>query len=245
MVTELTQIVLRSFIALVTLLIFARLIGKQQISQLNFFDYITGITVGSIAASLSTDLSARPLSLWAGLLSWMAIILFLDFVIMKNRKLHKILDGEPTVVIQNGKILEQNLGKLQLPVDTLVSQLRSKDIFDLNQVEFALLESDGKLAVLKKSQYQPVTPNDLQLSTEYQGVPTELIIEGKVIYGNLDQINKDITWLQQELNKQGINNMEQVFYATLSSNGQLFVDKYGDDLFSGTVTDVSDYPGPG
>lgn len=242
--SELTQILVRSAIALTTLFIFARMMGKQQISQLTFFDYVTGITVGSIAASLSTDLSLRPITLWAGLLSWMVFALLLEFVVVKNRRLHKILDGEATVIIQNGKILEHNLGKVQLPVDTLMGELRAKDIFDLEEVEFALMETDGKLSVLKKSQYLPVTAKDLNLQTSYKGLATELIIEGKIIYQNLTQVGKDLTWLQQELKKQGIKDVTKVFYAVLGTNGRIFVDTYQDQLPEAETTDVSDYPGP-
>ncbi len=242
--TELLQIVIRSIIAVLTLHVFARMVGKQQIGQLTFFDYISGITVGSIAADLATNLDDRPLALWSGLLTWMLLIIAFQYLSLKNRQLHKLLDGEPVVVVQNGKILERNLALTKLPVDTLMSELRAKGIFDLSELEFALLETDGQLSVLKKSQYMPVTPHDLQLNTEYKGLSTELIVDGVVIYQNLSDVSKDYTWLMQELNKQGISKVEEVFYAALSPAGTLFVDKYQDDLAKPQQTDVSDYPGP-
>lgn len=242
--TELLHIVIRSIIAVLTLHIFARMVGKQQIGQLSFFDYISGITVGSIAADLATNLDDRPLALWAGLITWMLLIIGFQYLSLQNRQLHKLLDGEPVVVVQNGKILERNLALTRLPVDTLMSELRAKGIFDLNELEFALLETDGRLSVLKKSQYLPVTPHDLQLATEYKGLGTELIVDGKIIYQNLSEVGKDYTWLRQELNNQGIAKVEDVFYAVLSPAGTLFVDKYQDDLTKPQLTDVSDYPGP-
>ena len=128
--------------------------------------------------------------------------------------------------------------KLIYHVDDLMMQLRDKNVFNIADVEFAISEPNGKLSVLLKSQKRPVTPHDLQLSTTYEGVPSEMISDGIVIMQNLKQNNLTEEWLYGELEKQGINSVKEVFYASLDSNGHLYIDKKQDDL--GNITDITD-----
>ncbi|HEX3011583.1 MAG TPA: YetF domain-containing protein, partial [Syntrophomonadaceae bacterium] len=127
-------VVARSIIAFFTLLIFARTLGRQQISQLTFFDYVLGITIGSIAASLSVDLSSRAWPHWVGLLTWAAAVLLLQWISLKSREASKYLVSEPTVVIMDGLILEDALRSIRYTMTDILEQLRDKGIFDLNQV---------------------------------------------------------------------------------------------------------------
>ena len=142
-------VAVRGIIAFFTLLIFARVLGKQQISQLTFFEYILGITIGSTASELTTDLTSRAWPHWIGLLTWTVAVLALQAVTIKSRYLSKLIDGEPAIVIQDGKILEKAMKKLRYRVDDLYEQLRQKDIFDIMQVKYAILEKDGRISVLK------------------------------------------------------------------------------------------------
>ena len=232
----------RGLIGFFTLLIFARVLGKQQISQLTFFDYVLGITVGSIASSLTTDLTSSAWPHWVGLLTWIFAVLILQIVTLKWRYASKYIDGEPTVVIMNGKIMEAAMSKLRYRFDDLSEQLRIKGVFDLTEVEFAILEKSGQISVLKKSQYQPVTPNDMNICTEYKGISTEIIYDGIVIDENLKQLNVTRKWLEKELKKMKIGGPEDVFLATLDTNGKLYVDKYKDKMKN--VTDIGDNKGP-
>jgi len=225
-----------------TLLILVRALGKQQISQLTFFEYVLGITIGSTASSLTTDLTSSALPHWAGLVTWVGFAFALELISLKWRKASKYLLGEPTVVIMNGMIMEDAMRKIRYRVSDLLEQLRGQNIFDIKQVEFAVLESNGMLSVLKKSQHQPATLKDLNISTDYVGLETELIYDGVVIDQNLKQVNLDRVWLQQELRKQGIHDASEVLLASLDTQGELYVDKYQDHLTK--LTDVSDYYGP-
>lgn len=232
----------RSVIAFVTLFLFARILGKQQITQLTFFEYATGITIGSIAAELSVNLSAKGLVHWIGLATWTGCTLLLQWMATRNRQFAKIVEGEPVVVIQNGKIFYKNLRLLRFTIDDLVLQLRQKDVFDLSEVEFAILENNGTLSVLKKSQHQPVTPKDLDLPTAYKGISTELIVDGEVIEQNLKQVQLDREWLLDQLRARGIASPDAVVYASLSTQGELYVSLYRDEP-AGAIVDVSDYRG--
>lgn len=236
---EAAVVFVRGIISFITLLIFARILGKQQVSQLTFFDYILGITIGSIAASLTTDLSSRAWPHWVGLATWSGAVWVVQWITMRSRAAAKYLNGEPVVLIMNGQIMEDNLAKMRYTVDELLLQLRQHDIFDLGTVEFVVLETTGKISVLKKSQYAPVTPHDLNIPTKYQGVSTELIYDGIVIEENLQRVNLDRPWLESRLRSLNIKGPGEVFLALLDTQGQLYVDRYQDHLK--TMTDLSDF----
>lgn len=211
-------------------------------SQLTFFDYVLGITIGSVAATLTTDLTSRAWLHWVGLATWFVVVALLQLITLKSRPLAKAIDGEPVVVIMNGRIMENVMRKARFRTTDLLEQLRKKNVFDLSEVEFAVLEIDGQVSVLKKSQHLPVTPHDLKIPTVYKGMSAELIFDGKIVEQNLEQLNLDRSWLEKELKKQGINHPSEVFLALLNTQGNLFIDKYQDDVAK--TIDISDYPGP-
>jgi uncharacterized membrane protein YcaP (DUF421 family) len=235
---EALVVFVRGLISFATLLIFARFLGKQQISQLTFFDYVLGITIGSTASSLTTDLDSKAWPHWIGLITWTGAVILTQLISIKWRSAHKYLNGEPTVVIMNGKIMENSMKKMRYTADDLMQQLRLAGEFDISKVEFAVLETNGQLSVLKKTQYQPVTPHDLKLSTNYQGISTELIYDGIIIDQNLQQVNLDRKWLYAELKKHGIKSTSEVFMAVLDSTGNLYIDTYKDHI--STPSDIND-----
>jgi|CZCB01.1.fsa_nt_gi uncharacterized membrane protein YcaP (DUF421 family) len=241
MLPDYVLVIIRSVMAAFTMLILTRALGKKQVSQLNFFEYILGITVGSIAASMSTNLNNRPLAELAALITWIALAFALETISLKSRKLSKLIDGEPLILIENGKIMEDKMALARYSFVDLVEQLREKDVFSLSDVEFAVLETDGTLSVLKKSQAQPVTPADLNLSSEYQGLSVELISEGTILKQNLEQIGRDEKWLREELKKRGLR-LEQVAFGIQDTKGRLYLDLYKDEGIN--IIDASDYEGP-
>jgi uncharacterized membrane protein YcaP (DUF421 family) len=235
-------VAIRSIIGFFSLLIFARLIGKEQISQLNFFDYVLGITIGSIAASLTTDLSSRAWPHWIGLLTWVALGFLMELISTKWRYAAKYLEGEPAIVIMNGKIMENVLKKMKYRASEILELLRNKDIFDLNQVDFAIIEPNGQISVLLKPEYLPLTAKDLNVKTSPSGISSELVYDGIIIEENLRQLNKDKKWLMEELKKQGIKDISEVFFVSLNPAGSLYVDRYEDHMKK--ITDIGDYKGP-
>lgn len=232
----------RSIISFFSLLIFTRILGKEQISQLTFFDYILGITIGSIAATLSTDLSSRSWPHWIGLIVWAALGLLLEYITLRWRYVAKYLENEPTIVIMNGKIMEKTLKKMKFRVSDITELLRNKDIFDMNEVDFAIIEPNGQLSVLKKPEFQNLTPKDMHIQKKPSGISSELIYDGILIEENLRQLEKDKNWLLSELKKKGITNISDVFIATLDSSGSLYLDLYDDRMTK--ITDIGDYKGP-
>ncbi len=224
-------VIIRSFISFFSLLILMRLMGKQQLSELTFFDYVVGISIGSIAATLSVQLNQNTTATLAGLAIWALLPILLAYLSLKSVWIRKVVEGEATVVVENGKILDKNLAKLRISIDDLLSQLRSKNIFNIADVEFALFETCGKLSVQLKSQKLPVTPADLNLPTQYTGFPTALIEDGKVLPDALKSLNLSQAWLRYQLGKQQIMDFAQVSLAQLDTAGNLYVDLKGDQLY--------------
>jgi uncharacterized membrane protein YcaP (DUF421 family) len=239
---EAAVVAVRGIIAFFTLLIFARILGKQQISQLTFFDYILGITIGSTASSLTTDLTSKAWPHWVGLLVWVVLVLIIQVITTKSRRMSRFIDGIPTIVIMDGKIMESTMGKLRYRIDDLIEQLRQKDVFDITQVKYAILEKDGQLSVMKKPEFQTVTVKDMKLPFSNSGLSTEIIYDGLVIDQNLRQLKHDRSWLDGELKKLGIHSPSEVFFMSLNPDGTLYTDRYADHLKS--FTDIGDYPGP-
>ena len=220
----------RGIIGFFTLLIFTRILGKQQISQLTFFDYVVGITIGSTASSLTTDLTSRAWPHWVGLLTWTVLCFTLQLITLKSKTAEKFLDGQPTIVITNGKILEESMSKFRYTIGDLLAQLRDKGIFDLTEVAYAILEKDGQLSILKKTECDPVTPKDLNIKTSAAGIDFEIIYDGAILQDNLASINRNEKWLMKRLKNKGINDAAEVFLATYNASSGLHIDLYEDHI---------------
>ena len=220
---KILQTALGSTVSVCVLFILTRIIGKKQMSQLTFFDYIIGISIGSIAAEYAvyTDVSARQGI--TALVIFTLSSLTVSYICMKSYSGRKLLDGTPTIIIENGKFIESGLKKTKLTVNDLLEECRQKDVFDIADIEFAILETSGKLSVLLKSQRQPLTPKDMGLYTDYNGLCVNLIIDGKIVYEHLRAINLDENWLCAELNKQNFDNCSSILLAYVDNKGALVV----------------------
>ncbi|MFY9296097.1 MAG: YetF domain-containing protein [Caldicoprobacterales bacterium] len=150
--------------------------------------------------------------------------------------------SQPTIVIMNGKIMESALKKPKYRVSDILALLRNQGVFDVNQVDFAIIEPNGQISILKKPEYQNVINKDMNIQVPPSGISTELIYDGMVIEENLRQLNKDIPWLMDQLRKNNIKDVSEVFLATLNPAGDLYIDKYDDKITK--VTDIGDYKGP-
>lgn len=235
-------VTVRAIISFFTLLILARILGKEQISQLTFFDYIVGITIGSIASEATVDLSSRAWPHFIGIISWSVLAYLMQLISLKWRYAAKIIEGEPVVVIMKGKLMDKVLKKMKFRITDILELLRNQGIFDLNEVDYAILEPNGSLSVLKKPEYLPLTPKDMNIKVKPTGISTELVYDGRVIEQNLRQMNKDRKWLMNQLSKHGVKDISEIFLVTLNDAGSLYVDKYKDNLKR--VKDIGDYKGP-
>jgi uncharacterized membrane protein YcaP (DUF421 family) len=222
------NIMLRSALAFLVLLILTRLMGKKHIAQVTFFDYVTGISIGSIAAAISID---KSISISGGLMSlliWSGLTIGAGYLSLLNLYAMKLIDGEPTLVIRNGKILEKSMAKIQYNVEDLLMLLRNQGIFDPSEVEFALLEANGALSVLAKSQHRPLTPKDINVATNYIGMVHILIVNGKIMKENLSQIGLTEAWLMEQLKSKEADDLREIVLATLDTNGNFYIDQKND-----------------
>ena len=225
---EYMLILLRSVFAFIFLLIICRILGKQQISQLTYFDYITGITIGSITANLSVNPNVKFVSGLTSLLVWGLLPFVIALLAMTSRSFASLVGGRPTIIIENGKINEKNLKKAKLSVDQLMLNLREKNAFKVADVELAVFETNGKMSVMKKSDLQPITPKILGLKLEQEKRPYVLISNGKVHEKTLEQAGYSKEWLYGEVQKQGANDFKDVYLAQIDSKGNLYVDLKND-----------------
>jgi uncharacterized membrane protein YcaP (DUF421 family) len=224
-------VVIRSIIAFFCLLFLVRLIGKQQVSQLTFFDYVVGITIGSIASTLSVQVNENTTATLAGMMTWTILAILIAALGIRSAVIRKVIDGEATVVVESGKIIDKNLKKTRIPTEELLSELRTQGVFSIADVEFAMFEPGGKISVQKKSQKQPVTPSDLNIPTQYDGLPAVLIMDGVMREDVLRSMNISKAWLYHNLGKQNINDITEVSLAQLDTKGSLYVDLKGDKSY--------------
>lgn len=195
--------------------------GKKQIAQLTFFDYVIGISIGSIAAQSAVDPSIHYTEAITGLIIFTLFSIVLSFICVKSYKGRKLLDGTLNILIENGKIMEKSLKKTRLTVNDLLEECRQKNAFDIADVEFAILETSGRLSVLLKSANQSLTPKDMSIPINYKGLCTNVIIDGRIMYEHLQTINRDANWLNTELKNSNISNFSDVLLAYVDSFGNL------------------------
>ncbi|TCO74946.1 YetF domain-containing protein [Marinisporobacter balticus] len=224
------EIVIQTFLAFFTILFVTRLLGRQQISQLTFYEYVNGITFGSIAATLATDLDGRTMQHFIGLVLFGLLTGIFSFIALKNRSFRKVVEGEPVLVIQNGKILEKNLNRIRYSIDDLNVLLRQNDCLSAEVVDYGILESNGKLSTIKKPEENTVTLKDLNIIAKAETIPTEIIIGGQIIYENLKKRKLNGKDLMNKLIAFGVKRTDEVMYATIDTNGKMYVDKYNDQL---------------
>jgi len=199
-----------------------RLMGKKQIGQLQPYELVIVIMLSALAAIPMQD---TGISLFTGLFPIITLLLVevaLSYLSLKSERARGIICGTPSVLIENGKIVEQELKRLRYNINDLLEQLRAKNMSNIADIEFAILETSGQLSVIPKSQKRPVVPADLNIETSYEGLPTTLVIDGCVLRQNLQKINLSIDWLKSELKKFGVEHFKEVLFASLDSNGKLF-----------------------
>ncbi len=221
---ELIKVCLTSLLSAVALFIIAKIIGHKQMSQLDFFDYITGITIGSIAAEMATELE-EPLKPLIAMVVYGIITFVLAITTSKLPRLRKYVNGSPTIILSGGKLYRKNLKKAKLDLSEFMVLCRQEGYFNLSDIEVAVFEYNGRLTVLPKSDKRPLTAKDINLQLKMEHMSTEVIMDGRVLEENLKRMNLDIAWLESQLKVQGYKNTEAVFLALCDENKQLTIYK--------------------
>lgn len=226
------DITIRAVLTYVTLLLLTRLMGKREISQMTFFDYIVGITIGSISAQMSTTLNSTWLQMLPAAVVFSLFQIVSAYLEQKSVKFRNIVDGSPTILIKNGKVLEENVAKEKLSISEVMTKLREKNAFNLADVETAILETDGQISIQLKSSKAPVTPSHLNIPVQNVGLPRLVIEDGNVLGESLQDLKLTRAWLLSKLAEQNVVDPAKVMLAQVDISGQLYVDLYDDGLNS-------------
>ncbi len=195
----------------------AKLIGHKQIAQLDFFDYITGITIGSIAAEMATELE-EPWKPMIAMVIYGGITLALSLISSRFPRSRKYLNGTPTILMDHGKLYYENLKKARLDLSEFLVLCRQQGYFDLTTIQTAIFEYNGKLTILPVTAQRPVTPQDLDLNPDQELTFTELIMDGRILEDNLKRMGLDRTWLEKQLKQRHISTAKEVFLAVCDRN---------------------------
>jgi uncharacterized membrane protein YcaP (DUF421 family) len=217
---------LRILVGFSILLVLTRLLGKKQLGQLTIFTYITGVTLGNIAGDMVVHRDIKLIDGATGLILWALLTFAVEYISLKSSKARVLLDGEPTILIRRGVIMQKELAAQRLNMDDLTMLLRVNSVFSIQDVDYAILEPNGQLSVLKKPVLETVTKQDLQIQPESRNyLPTEIIVDGKLVAKNLKESNLDDNWLDKQIKQAGLNSIKEVFFAELQSDGSLYISK--------------------
>lgn len=220
---EVLDVIMRSLISLILLFLVTKLLGKKQVSQLSVFDYVIGISIGNFAAEMTTDLEIPYINGLVSVFIFGLVAYLVSVLTMKSIKLRRFFMGAPTMIIQNGKILIDNMRKVKLDINDLLEQCRVNGYFDIGEIEYALMEANGNLSILPKGENQPVTIKDMNLKAKKQGLVANLVIDGKVMPNNLKNIKKDENWLRKELKVKGYEDLDNILLVTFDINEKLVI----------------------
>ena len=217
---ELAKVILTSVLSAATLFILARIMGHKQVAQLDFFDYITGITIGSIAAELATELEApwKPL---VAMLVYGIVAFSLTILAHKFPKTRKYINGTPTIVMSGGKLYRENMKKAKLELSEFMVLCRQEGYFNINDIEAAIFEYNGRITILPKSEKRPLTPGDMNITTEKAEIYTEVIMDGQILHENLKRLGLDLKWLDKQLKKQKYGGAKEVYLGICDKSNNL------------------------
>ena len=217
-------IFVRTIILYIVILVVVRCMGKKEIGQMQPFEFVISLMIADIA---STPLTDTGIPIFFGIIPILGLLfsyMVLSICNMSSVVLRGIICGRPEVLINKGKIVEKALIKERITINELQERLRVKEVFSIEDVEYAILETNGELSITFKPGKRNLTPEDMGIESEYVGISYDLVIDGKVSYENLNKINKDYKWLKKEVNKFGFN-PEEALLVIISGNGSFYCQK--------------------
>lgn len=223
---DVLNVILTALTSALALFIMAKIMGHKQVAQLDFFNYITGITIGSIAAELATELDSP----WKPLLAMVvygSIAVGLSILTNKFPRLRKYVNGTPTIVLNNGKFYRRNMKKAKLDLSEFMVMCRQAGYFNISAIQTAVFEFNGKLSILPVCDQRPLTPADMNIQPVQENIFTEVIMDGRVLEDNLKRMGLDLTWLQQKVKAQGYRSAKDIYLGLCDENNNL-------SLFTGT-----------
>ena len=219
---EIGDVILRALVSLITLFLITKLLGKKQVSQLSLFDYVIGISIGNFAAEMTINLDSSYIHGTLAVVVFGLVAYGVSIVTMKSIYLRNFFMGRPTILIQDGKMLIEGLRKVKFDVNDLLEECRINGFFDVSEIAYAVMETNGEISFLPKSEYKPVTLKDLNIKGEKSGLCANVIIDGKLMEDAIKNMNLTDKWVMHELKVQG-KNIDNVLLGTVDINKKLMV----------------------
>lgn len=217
-VMDILNVLLTALLSVASLFVITKIMGHKQVAQLDFFDYVNGITIGSIGAELATELESpeRPL---IALVVYGIASLLLNLLAHKLPRTRKYINGTPTILMDNGKLYRKNLKKSKLDLSELMLLCREQGYFDLGEIQTAIFEHNGKLSILPVAEKRPLTPEDMSVAVKRSEIGVELIMDGKIMGENLKRMGRDACWLKKQLKAQGYDSEKEIFLGVYFHQG--------------------------
>ena len=220
----------RVLISLFTLFVVTKLLGKKQVSELSLFDYVIGISIGNFAAEMTINTESPEVNGIFAVVLFGIVAYLVSWFTMKSIRLRRLFMGTPTIIIQEGKILRNNMHKVHLDVNDLLEECRIKGYFDISDIAYGIMEANGEMSFMPRSINKPLTPNDINLKPDKEKLLANVIIDGKIMDKNLQLMNKDKDWLLKHLTIKGHKNIHNILLCTLDANEKVTIYEDNDDL---------------
>ena len=217
----------RTIILYIIVLIVMRMMGKREIGQLQPFELAISIMIADLASVPMTELGIPLSNGIIPILGMLFMHMIISFINIKSVNMRKIICGKPAILIYRGKIEEKTLRKERFTVNELQERLRGNNVYNILDVEYAILETNGEVTVIQKPEKRNVIPEDLGITPEYEGIPYDLIVDGKIMYENLKKIGKDYKWLEKQI-KNFYAKPQEILLATIDGKNQIFCQKKGE-----------------
>ena len=217
---DIINVILTSLLSVLTLFLIAKIMGHKQVSQLDFFDYITGITIGSIAAELATELE-NPWQPLIAMIIYGGNAITLSILTSKFPRVRKYVNGTPTIIMNNGKIYRENMRKAKLDLSEFMVMCRQEGYFNINDIQTAVFEYNGRLSILPVCDKRPANPSDMNLMPAPDTIFTEVIMDGRILGENLRRMGLDAKWLEQQVKSQGYHGAKDIYLGVCDENHNL------------------------
>lgn len=223
---ELLMVIFRCILILIILFVLTKIMGKKQVSQMNIYDYLLGLTIGNIAAEVSLNIERDIILGLTALLIYSFSGIAVTYFSLKNLNFRKIFSGNPTVLIEKGKILTKNLKKEGIDINSLQEEARLNGYFDLSQIYYAIIETNGQISFMPYSKYNTITNENMNIKSKENNLCINLIQDGKVLEDNLKYINKDKKWLNKKLKEKGYSNYQKIFLCLYKNENNITIYNY-------------------
>ncbi len=233
-IQNILQVALTSLISLAVMFILTKLMGYKQLSQLSMFDYINGITIGSIAAEMATELE-KPLYPLTAMVVYAVITFIISIVSCKSIHIRRFFTGKSIILVDGGKIFQKNLLRARIDVNDLLTQCRINGYFNLSDIQMAIMEQSGAISFLPKSQTRPITPSDIGTSPTQELPAAVVILDGNILERNLKSTGKDVQWLKKQTHSQGYGSIKEILLASCDIDDNLSVYPKSEEKLTGDM----------